>query len=113
VLDRLRHLCRGLALHVGHFPGEEPLVEQLERLALPAHRRDRLAHTTRSLPPSTGICAAVVLAKSGPHISAASSATSLDETSVFSRFRFLYCSMVMLYALARAASSSSVHSPVS
>src|SRR5205085_4537645 len=72
-----------------------------------------LVHTTRSLPPSTGTCAAVVFAKSGPHISAASSATSLDDTSAFSRLFFLYCSTVMLYAFAREARTSSVQRAVS
>src|SRR5207253_2972016 len=70
-------------------------------------------HTTRSLPPSTGTWAAVVFAKSGPHISAASSATSFDESSVRSKLFFLYCSTLMLYAFDRAASTSSVQSAVS
>jgi hypothetical protein len=39
------------------------------------------AQITRSFPPSTGICAPVVFAKSGPHSSAASSATSRLVTS--------------------------------
>src|SRR6185436_13317950 len=111
VLDGLRDLLRGLAGDVLLLAGEKPLVQQLEALAGPADRLD--FQTTRSLPPSTGTCAAVVLAKSAPHISAASSATSFDETSVLSRLRFLYCSTVRLYALARAARSSSVHRPVS
>ena len=44
---------------------------------------------------------------------AANSATSLEDTSVFSRLFFLYCSTVRLYALAREASTSSVHKAVS
>src|SRR5678815_2170982 len=94
VLDRLCDLLGGTAGDVLLFPWKEALVEQFQAIALPADRLD--LQTTRSLPPSTGTCAAVVLAKSGPHISAASSATSLDATSVFSRFFVLYCSMVML-----------------
>src|SRR5258708_12346314 len=68
---------------------------------------------TRSLPPSTGTCAPVVLEKSGPHISAASSATSRLVTSVRSTLLVLYASTVMPYCLARCASTSSVHRPVS
>src|SRR4051812_42947574 len=95
VLDRFRDVGRRAAHHVLRLIRQEPLVEELEAVALPAQRLD-LLQTTRSLPPSTGTCAAVVLANSGPHISAASSATSLDATSVFSRLRFLYCSIVRL-----------------
>ena len=51
-------------------------------------------HITRSLPPSTGTWAAVVLANNGPHISAASSATSRLVTSVRSTLFFRYCSTV-------------------
>src|SRR5205085_218859 len=47
---------------------------------------------TRSLPPSTGTCAPVVLANSGPHISAASSATSRLVISTPKTLFFLYCS---------------------
>ena len=43
--------------------------------------RAQRAQITRSLPPSTGSCAPVVVAKSGPHISAAISATSRLRTS--------------------------------
>src|SRR5688572_13049233 len=96
VPDRLRHLGSGTAGDVDRFFRKEPLIKKLESIAFPAYRLYRRTHTTRSLPPSTGTCAAVVLAKSGPHISAASSATSLDETSVLSRLRFLYCSTLRL-----------------
>src|SRR5258707_1024469 len=41
-------------------------------------------YITRSLPPSTGICAPVVLANAGPQTSAASSATSRLLTSTWS-----------------------------
>src|SRR5205823_13196494 len=94
---------------------KQTLVEELEPVAAPADRLDGSGffQTTRSFPPSTGTCAAVVLAKRGPHISAASSATSLEHTSVRSRLFFLYCSTVMLYALARDARTSSVQSAVS
>ena len=51
-------------------------------------------YITRSLPPSTGTCAPVVLAKSGPHISAASSATSWLVTSTCRTLLVLYCSTV-------------------
>ena len=53
-------------------------VRRDERRGLATHQ------ITRSLPPSTGTCAPVVLAKSGPHISAASSATSWLVTSALS-----------------------------
>src|SRR6185436_5379649 len=93
---------------------KKALVEELEAVASPPDRLDFARHqTTRSFPPSTGTCAAVVLAKSAPHISAASSATSFEATSVLRRLFFLYCSTVRLYALARDASTSSVQSAVS
>src|SRR5207244_9531751 len=47
---------------------------------------------TRSLPPSTGTWAPVVLANSGPHISAASSATSRLVTSTRSTLFLRYSS---------------------
>gem|GEM_PF-4790813 len=47
---------------------------------------------TRSLPPSTGTCAPVVLAKAGPHICMTSSATSRLATSVFNTLLRLYSS---------------------
>src|SRR5207302_350453 len=96
VTDCLRDLLGRAAGDVDLLVGEEALVQKLEAVAAPADRFDRLGflQTTRSLPPSTGTCAAVVLANSGPHISAASSATSLEDTSCFSRLFFLYCSTV-------------------
>src|SRR6185503_5058728 len=95
VANRLRHLARGTAGDVFLPAREQPLIQELQPVAFPPQRLD-LHQTTRSFPPSTGTCAAVVLAKSGPHISAASSATSLDATSVRSRFFRRYCSTVML-----------------
>jgi len=41
------------------------------------------------LPPSTGICAAVVFANSGPQVSAASSATSADVKFRGPRYLFI------------------------
>src|SRR4051794_40862636 len=98
VADRLGDLLAGSAGNVDLLVRKEALVEELEPVATPADRLDRSSffQTTRSFPPSTGTCAAVVLAKRGPHISAASSATSLDDTSVRSRLFFLYCSTVRL-----------------
>src|SRR5262249_30640644 len=50
---------------------------------------------TRSLPPSTGTWAPVVLENAGPQSSAASSATSRLVTSVFRTLFFLYCSTLI------------------
>src|SRR5438067_1344958 len=86
---------RAAAGDVDRLIGKLALVEEFQPIALPAQRLN-FHQTTRSLPPSTGTCAAVVLAKSGPHISAASSATSFEPTSVLRRLFFLYCSTVRL-----------------
>src|SRR5580700_9829956 len=53
------------------------------------------AYITRSLPPSTGICAPVVFANAAPHSSAASSATSRLVTSTRSTLFFRYCSTLI------------------
>src|SRR5207245_4527358 len=108
VADRRRHVGCAPAGHIESLVGEKALVEELQAIAPPTQRLD-CHQTTRSLPPSTGTCAAVVLAKSGPHISAASSATSRQETSCFSRLFFLYCSTVRLYAFARRPRPSFRH----
>ena len=50
--------------------------------------------TTRSFPPSTGICAPVVARNDAPHRSATIRPTVALVTSVRSRFRFLYSSGV-------------------
>src|SRR5690606_27840329 len=93
VADRLRDLGRRAACDVSRVSRKQALVEKLEPVAFPADWFDG-HYTRRSLPPSTGTCAAVVLAKGGPHISAASSATSFELTSVSRRLFFLYCSTV-------------------
>jgi len=96
VADGGGDLGRGLAGDVFEALRQEALVDQLEAIAGPAQRLDRARHQiTRSLPPSIGSCAPVVLANSGPHISAASSATSPLVTSVRRTLLVLYCSTVM------------------
>src|SRR5438552_17052734 len=92
VADRLRDLLARAARDVDLLVRQETLIQQFQAITAPADRLDRagLFQTTRSFPPSTGTCAAVVSANSGPHISAASSATSRDEASVFSMLLFVY-----------------------
>ena len=72
---------------------QQSLIEKLNRFPGPAYGLN-VHQTTRSLPPSTGTCEAVVLANRGPHISAAISATSRESTSVFNKLLDLYCSTV-------------------
>src|SRR5262245_52535991 len=68
---------------------------------------------TRSLPPSIGTWAPVVLAKAGPQRATHSRATSALSTSVWSTLLALYSSIESPYWAARAASTSSDHTPVS
>src|SRR3954468_17738149 len=96
---------------------QHALIDHFELVAAPAQRvelRLEIAHQiTRSLPPSMGIWAPVVLANKGPHISAASAATSLLVTSVFNTLLRLYSSTLMPYRLARSASTAALQMPVS
>src|SRR3954464_6940115 len=97
VADRLRQVRGAGAGDVLGPTGQQPLVEELEPIALPTDRLHFPGHqTTRSLAPSTATRAPVLWAKSAPHISAASSATSFEVTSVPRRLFFLYCATVRL-----------------
>src|SRR5262249_32156917 len=94
VSDRLRGRFGGVTRNVFDACGQDTLIDQLQLVVSPAKRFDSHVQMTRSLPPSIGTCAPVILANSGPHISAASSATSRLATSTPSTLRRLYCSML-------------------
>src|ERR1022692_863697 len=79
--DGVRHLVKGSQPRDGKLVGQPRLVDDLERGAVGARPEGPVVpavdlQITLSFPPSTGIWAPVVLAKSGPQSSAASSATS-------------------------------------
>src|SRR5258705_3685424 len=98
VMDAFGDRRGGNVTDVANLARQHALIDQLELIVAPAQGielRPKISHQmTRSLPPSTGICAPVVFANKGPHNSAASAATSRLVTSVFRTLLRLYCSTV-------------------
>ena len=98
VADRLRDLFGAAAGDVDRLVGKQALVEELEAVAAASGSARTSPHqTTRSLPPSTGTCAAVVLANSGAaHLGGELGHVASRPPRSCSRLFFLYCSTVRL-----------------